>query len=62
MPVELDEYHKLMISMFIKGLSLKIANNVHLLLYLSFNDDCNLTIKLEKQLKQRKPFLDPTAN
>ena len=48
--------NELTIARFIKRLSSNIANKVKLQPYLSFDDACNLAIKIEKQLKSRKSF------
>ena len=56
MRVGLDEEPKLKISRFIKGLLPNIANKVNLRSYLSFDYVCNLSMKVKKQLKDRKFF------
>ena len=56
MRVDLDKKPELNISRFIKGLSPSIANKVDLQLYLSFDDVTHLAMKVEKQLKGRKPL------
>ena len=45
-----------------KGVSPNITNKVDLQPYLSFDDVCNLTTAIEKQLKGRKPFLTLCTN
>jgi len=60
MRVGLNEDNELTIAKFIKGLSPSIANKVGLQPYLSINDVCWLAIKIEKQLKGRRPFLTPS--
>jgi len=62
MRVGLNEDNELTIVGFIKGLSPNIAHEVELQPYLSFNDVCHLTIKIEKQLKGRKPFAMPSPH
>jgi len=52
----LDKEPEFKIAKFIKGLSPNIASKVKLQSYLSFDDMCHLAIKVEKQLKFRKPF------
>jgi len=51
--------NELTVARFIKGLSPNIANKVQPKPYLSMNVVCHLTIKIEKQLKGRRPFLPP---
>jgi len=55
------EYYELTIARFIKGLSPNIAHKEELQPYLSFNDVSHIDIKIEKQLKGRKPFLTPST-
>jgi len=55
----LDEELELKIAWFIQGLSPSIASKVDLRPYLSFDDVCHLTIKVEKQLKVGSPFTPP---
>ena len=62
MTVKLNEDNELTIARFIKGLSPSIANKVKLQPYLSFNDVCHLAIKIEQQLKGRKPFPTPSPH
>jgi len=54
--------NELTIARCIKGLSPSIANKVELQPYLSFNDVCHLAIKIEKQLKGRRPFPTPSLH
>ena len=61
MRVGLDEEPKLTTAKFIKGLSPSSANKVDLQSYLSFDDMCYLVIKVEQQLKGRKPFQIPSS-
>jgi len=62
MRVSSNEDNELTIARFIRGLSLSIAHKVELQSYLSFNDVRHLAIKIEKQLKGRKPFAMPSAH
>ena len=62
MRVGLTEDNELTIARFIKGLSPSIAHKVELQPYLSFNDIFHLAIKIEKQLKGRKPFTTPSPH
>ena len=62
MRVGLNEDNELTIARFIKGLSPSIAHKVELQPYLSFNDIFHLAIKIEKQLKGRKPFATPSPH
>jgi len=55
----LDEDNELTIARFMKGLSPSIANKMKLRPCLSLDDVCNLTIKIERQLKGRNPFKPP---
>ena len=61
MLVGLDEEPELelKIARFNKGLSPNITSKVELYLYLSFDDECHLAIKVEKELKRRRPFHTP---
>jgi len=52
----LNEVVELKIARFTKGLSPNIANKVDLQSYLSFDDVCELAIKVAKQLKGRKSY------
>jgi len=52
----LSKESELKIVRFIKGLSLNVYKKVDLQLYLSFDDVCNLAIKVEKQYKGRNFF------
>ena len=54
--VGLNKDDKLAIARFINRLSPSIANKVTLQLYLTFDDVCNLAIKVERQVKGRKVF------
>jgi len=56
MIIGLNKDNKLTIARFIKGLSPSIGNKVELQPYLSFNDVYHLAIKIEKQLKGRRPI------
>ena len=56
MRVGLDEEPELKIAILMKGLSSIIASKVDLQPYLSFEEVCHLTIKVEKQLKDRMSF------
>jgi len=51
MRVGLNEDSELTIARFIKGLSLNIANQVKLQPYLSFDNICNLIIKIDNNLR-----------
>ena len=62
MRVGLNEEPELKIVIFIKGLSANTAKKVDLEPHLSFNDVCNLTIKIKKQLRNRKHFPTPSTN
>ena len=56
MRVGLNEDNELTIARFIMGLSPNIANKMNTTLFIP-SDVCQLAIKIEKQLKCRKPFL-----
>ena len=58
----LDEDNELTIARFMKGLSPSIANKMKLRPCLSLDDVCNLTIKIERQLKGRKLFQSRSSN
>ena len=62
MRVGLNEDCELTIVRFMKGLSLSITNKVELPPCLSFNHVCHLAIKIEKQLKERRPFPTPSSH
>ena len=62
MRIGLNEDNKLTIAKFIKGLSSSIAHKVELKPYLFFNDVCHLAIKIEKKLKDRRPFPTPSPH
>ena len=62
MRVGLNKDNKLTIARFIKGFSPSIAHKMQLQSYLSFNDVFHLAIKIEKQLKGRKPFVMPSPH
>ena len=62
MRVGMNKDIKLNLTRFIKGLSSSIANKVELQPYLSFNDLYHLAIKIEKQLKGRRPFPTPSPH
>jgi len=62
MRVGLNEDNELTIVRFIKGLSHIITNKLELQPYLSFSDIFHLAIKIEKQLKDRRPFPIPSPH
>jgi len=62
MRIRLNEDNELTIARFTKGLSPSIANEVKLQPYLSLNDVCHPAIKIEKQLKGRRPFSTPSPH
>ena len=56
MRVRLNEDEELTIARFIEGLSPSFTKKMELQPYLSIDDVCNLAIKIERQLRDRKPF------
>jgi len=62
MRVGLNEHNELTIARFIKGLSPTIASKIELQPNISFNDVHYLAIKIEKQLKGRRPFPTPSPH